>query len=157
MAMRYNLQKCIISPDEKMSAFGPGPWVEESDLAEFSQLGMQCVVVRMAEIGHLCGYVRVPIGHAFHGMNYDVLNDYLDGVRSTVHGGITYARPQDPRTAQDDDEGCWWYGFDAAHAGDLVPKMAKYRQNSGDTYRDMAFMSDECVSLIKILNSRQSQ
>ena len=47
-------------------------WEVES---EFTHEGLQCVVI-MTEMGHRCGYVAIPEGHALHGVEY---NDDVKG------------------------------------------------------------------------------
>jgi hypothetical protein len=55
----------------------------------------------------LCGYVLVPEGNVFYGIDdFGELSERLD-----VHGGITFTL----------DEGTgWWIGFDCAHADDAA-------------------------------------
>lgn len=72
--------------------------------------GFRCVVVG-TRLGHRCGYVEIPMGHALHGRHYD-------NVDISVHGGWTYSE-----CACDDypvitDNKSWWIGFDCAHCGD---------------------------------------
>jgi hypothetical protein len=51
----------------------PGPWTGEPDHHRWtSASGLDCVIHRVGRYsGHLCGYVRVPAGHLFHGRGYD--------------------------------------------------------------------------------------
>ena len=53
------------------------------------------------------GYVILPKEHPFHGVEYDILNEYVD-----VHGGLTYSNT--------DKNGDWKVGFDTAHLGDTL-------------------------------------
>lgn len=56
-----------------------------------------------------------------------------DGIIS-VHGGLTYAGPNndDPEfIGRKDALLQWWFGFDCAHAGDLVPEMEMQRRPGG--------------------------
>lgn len=102
--------------------------------------GLDCHVV-MTDMGHRCGYVRIPPEHPFFGLSY---NDPVplpvastDGrtIEETgivpvlfalmepeewsrrmeahvrVHGGLTYAG----RCGTNNE---WWIGFDCAHVGD---------------------------------------
>ena len=62
------------------------------------------------EIGYRCGYVRVPMGHSWHGKHYDDL-------AVDVHGGLTFSEPDKPCDV-DRPDNAWWFGFDCAHAGD---------------------------------------
>src|SRR5438270_834768 len=63
-----------------------GPWDNEPDRAEFKHLGFPCLLVRQSQSGHWCGYVAVPPGHPWHGLE-DYAAYRLD---VEVHGGITY-------------------------------------------------------------------
>lgn len=76
---------------------------------EWKHAGLSCAVVLAREVGHRCGYVRVPPGHPLHGKFYD--SPDLD-----VHGGLTFAEIE-PCTEHEDGQG-YWFGFDCAHSGD---------------------------------------
>lgn len=84
-----------------------------------------------------------------------------------VHGGLTYANgcqedsPEDlgichKPEASDPDE-VWWFGFDCAHAWDIMPAMMATRREHGiadwaeEKYRDLAYVTAECESLAKQL------
>jgi hypothetical protein len=76
--------------------------------------GLQCIVTR-ADIGckdgwsqHRCGYVRIPQGHVWHGMDY---ND----IPADTHGGLTFAQIEP--CSHEDGTG-YWIGFDCVHCGD---------------------------------------
>lgn len=103
--------------------------------------GLDCVVLGI-DMGHRCGYVRVPDDHPWFGKDYDAQVEKLrdpsedtvddhgivsvfcaagsDDYFSTpngqiaVHGGITFAgKAPHPDCAEG-----WWFGFDCAHSGD---------------------------------------
>lgn len=95
------------------------------------------VIGRNNTLGHLCGYVRLSIEHELNGVGCDDIEG-LD-----VHGGLTYSG--DDLTVDDS----WYLGFDCAHAGDLVPEMAK-RSGNNDfaTYRDVEFVKNELMRLV---------
>lgn len=59
--------------------------------------------------GYGCGYVGVPEGHPWHGMEYDDLRDV------DVHGGLTWSENY---IRGDEEAGWWWVGFDTSHVGD---------------------------------------
>ena len=61
-------------------------------------------------MGYRCGYVRVDKGHAWFGKDYD-------DVPAEIHGGLTFAEPDQPCGKGGADDG-WWVGFDCAHGGD---------------------------------------
>lgn len=58
--------------------------------------------------GFANGYIGVPPGHPWHGLDYD-------DVPADVHGGLTYSEDRAPKEAPD---GFWWLGFDTLHSGD---------------------------------------
>ena len=124
----------------------PGPWQNEVDRMEFGAHGFTCVIVRPHDIGHLCGYVGVPPGHPWHGKGYDEL--YQSGTAPEAHGGLTYAASARwPVSSAHEPDDRWYLGFDCAHAGDLCPGMLRYGRHSGDVYRDMHYVIDECERL----------
>jgi hypothetical protein len=148
------------------SEWGSGPWDGEPDKVSWTDeaTGRPCLGVRNG-MGAWCGYVAVDPGHLLHGEDYDMASEMLD---IDVHGGLTFAdrcqegRPESegichvPQPGQPHD--VWWFGFDTAHAGDLVPSMARYEAawglgNRVDIYRDLAYVQAECASLAKQLAS----
>ena len=116
-------------------------------------------VVMHNNMGFRCGYVRLPLGHPWHGK----LTTYLVNVE--VHGGITYAGPSDPRPyavlshvvalyAVGDDDG-WWIGFDCAHGWDAPDPALPGRHHTcishryfpPDGVRSQEYVEAECRSL----------
>jgi hypothetical protein len=76
------------------------------------------------------GYVILPKEHPFHGVEYDILNEYVN-----VHGGLTYSNV--------DKNGNWKVGFDTAHLGDTLenwPEEAviKHTEELRDQFIDLA-------------------
>jgi hypothetical protein len=153
------------------------PWWTEDNKVDFIAEGFKCCL-RRGPLGSWCGYVGVPASHPWHGKSYndyikptaDMLgprdaNDHgpIDllcmalsdkdpseelsiGLAMRVHGGITYTADHKPYGKP---EGLWWFGFDCAHAGDLVPSFAE-RQcgcHTGDIYRDQSYVVAEVQSL----------
>lgn len=131
--------------DDK-SDWGPGPWQNEPDKAVWvdEATGLDCMIVRN-RLGALCGYVGVAKSHPFSGVDYAECLDDGRGCEEfwqhrtpsrdlDVHGGLTYAGACFP-----DERGpgygichieqpgrpthVWWFGFDCAHAYDVVPQM----------------------------------
>lgn len=113
------------------------PTIEKTFIAH----GLECVVARM-DPGHLCGYVRIPDGHPWCGVNYgehhksgprpddrhptDGLpwREYFDArpeiawddtleSRIIVHGGVTYTGP-----FSEPYQPGWYIGFDTNHLHD---------------------------------------
>lgn len=128
------------------SSYGPGPWQEEPDYANWTDeaTGLQCLIVRSEGSGALCGYVGVEKHHPAYGLSYD-------SVTADVHGGLTYSGPCQGRichVGQTDD--IWWLGFDCAHIGDLTPTD---RTRAPTIYRDFAYVKAEVQSLAHQLGS----
>jgi hypothetical protein len=68
-----------------------------------------------------------------------------------VHGGLTWASNH---AAQEKPDGNWWFGFDCAHSGDLVPGLQGYScPIHGDIYRTQSYVVAECQSLAAQLAS----
>jgi hypothetical protein len=137
----------------------PGPWADEPDKAQWidEATDLDCLIVRNM-LGALCGYVGVPPGHPWHGVEYDVPD-------VEVHGGLTFSDscqegaedgpgichvPQPGRPAE-----VWWLGFDCAHAFDLQPRQADLLAESSKalgltwTYRTFDYVRDECRALAR--------
>lgn len=125
------------------------PWEHEPDNEEWVHelSGYRCWVWRHVTLGHLNGYVAIPKGHLWHGMNYESLN----GV--DVHGGLTYSE-------EDKETGEWVFGFDCAHAGDFSPKLVAtlmeytdtdISHHMRDTYRTFEWVKEEVTKLAKQL------
>jgi hypothetical protein len=70
-----------------------------------------------------------------------VIDDY-DRWRLRMHGR---AICHSPGLGEPDD--VWWFGFDCAHSGDLVPGMPLYTGLAGGVYRDQAYVRGECAKL----------
>lgn len=100
----------------------PHVWLDEPDREEFRHEGFDCLLNRNP-MGAWCGYVAVPEGHPIHGKHYDEVD-------VEVHGGLTYAHKCQGTICHavaegEDDDRLWWFGFDCAHAWDLVPAADK--------------------------------
>lgn len=127
------------------------PWKNEPDELHWAdeKTGLQCSILRIPHSGHLCGYVKVPVGHPLHGTSYsDDLPESLQPLMESVmegtvgkrapmdvfgmaaglrhighlfdvHGGITYSGDLK-------DDGDHWYGFDCAHCDDLCPQLSDW-------------------------------
>ena len=114
-------------------------WEQEPNSKKFGESGYLCEVRRHPSLGHLCGYVHLPKGHELFGIGYY-------DVDVNIHGGLTYAE-------QEGDD--WVFGFDCAHAGDLVPGMHKYHVSIGDVYRNMEYVENETRNLAKQLKEME--
>jgi len=113
--------------------------------------GFECVVMKN-ELGYRCGYVRVPLGHPWHGKGYDEID-------CEVHGGLTFATDDAPCGKAGPNDG-WWLGFDAAHAYDapdpalmseavkaMEPIRKEFHIGRPWQIRDQKYMEAECESL----------
>jgi hypothetical protein len=126
-----------------------GPWDTEADLLRFESHGLPCLILRHRGSGHLCGYVAVPPGHPWHGVDFSSFADRDYSRDPEVHGGVTFAERcagfvcHVPKPGEPAD--VWWLGFDAAHHGDAGPSDRSWR--SGGAYRDIDYMRAECESL----------
>ncbi|MCP3921299.1 MAG: hypothetical protein GY714_01810 [Desulfobacterales bacterium] len=135
------------------SKWGSGAWDLEEDKAAWHDpiSGYPMCLVRVSGMGHWCGYVGIPRRHPYYRVDYDDNYEYIN-----AHGGLTYASHRNPLTKEHDKY--WWYGFDAAHSGDLVPGMAILLKTLSsnhipedlfgkDVYRDEFYMTLECQKL----------
>ena len=118
------------------------PWIDEPDEMEFEHCGLKCKILRVKTLGHLCGYVGIPEYHRLYKKEYPDVNriDELE-----VHGGLTFSDTIG-------NDGLWYFGFDAAHAFDLMPNNP-FRFSSTDLYeyRDINYMKKECEKLAEFL------
>lgn len=145
-----------------------GPWDDEPDKIQFPDdaTGLPCLIVRGPH-GALCGYVGVPNGHRWHGVDYDNCKkfDVPEGEFDAdayidVHGGLTYASFCSenkhgichlPGAGEPDD--VWWLGFDCAHCNDksdmAYPAHIRERRtwSRDDIYRDVAYVKSQCALL----------
>lgn len=119
--------------------------------------GLLCATVR-GPLGNINGYVCVPPGHPWHGVAY---NERLCGddcpERSSLGGDDTYCWDHVPDGLIDvhggltfsgdgvdwlPSEGGWWFGFDTAHSGDLVPGLTL--RFGDEVERDDAYVEMHC-------------
>lgn len=132
--------------DERLAAWGEGPWIDEPDRLEFKAHGLPCMLIRNGRMGNWCGYAAVLPGHPLHGSNYDVAD--LDGIQ--VHGGLTYS---DPEPGEPDD--VWWFGFDCAHGDDVTPgllrRCGEHFRLPDSEYCDVEYVKRETEELARQL------
>lgn len=142
-----------------------GVWSDEPDKVQWvdEATDLDCLILRNRG-GALCGYVGVPEGHPWFGVDYDSCRvkpetDEDFAYWPEVHGGLTYADfchehagddaichvPYDGRPAR-----LWWLGFDTAHSGDISPAYdLKYGGERYGTYKDVEYVKAECRSLAR--------
>ena len=127
------------------------PWWNEENKVDFAESGLACAL-RRGPLGAWCGYVGVSAEHPWFGKSYseEVSVALSISLCCRVHGGLTWAADCMPSEAPD---GRWWFGFDCAHAGDLVPSCAENwsaqerKLFARDVYRDQQFVVSETQSL----------
>lgn len=150
---------------DKLTAFGPGPWVDEVDKVQWQDdaTGLPCLVKRN-HMGAWCGYVGVSKGHP-------LFEDTDAGDQVDPHGGVTFTGFCQPHGEGEEwdaichvvdlgeDDRVWWIGFDCAHYADLVPFVhgtgefgSKLPSPVEITYRDLAYVTDQTVQLARDLH-----
>jgi hypothetical protein len=141
--------------EEKLAKYGVGPWLDEPDRVEFEWRGLPCLMTRNEVSGHLCGYVAVPPGHRWHGLEWD---DPTMGASSLyAHGGVNYSKPCADRVCHVPKPGepadVWWFGFDCVHAFDFAPMHARYGLpcHKSQTYRTAEYVLGEIRRLAEQL------
>jgi hypothetical protein len=138
------------------SAWPRGTWDAEPDKVQWPdpETGLPCLLVRAGQqLGHLCGYVGVPPGHPWHGIEADDIDPHPD-----VHGGLTYSEFCRPATDEGrgvchlpgpgEPDDVWWLGFDCGHFMDSSPGLPSIPgYPAGGVYRDVAYVRAECARL----------
>jgi hypothetical protein len=120
--------------------------------------GLTCFAVRVKWSGHLCGYVKIPVGNRYYRKPYysQNYNRYSRHRRRNpekelrVHGGITFGG-QPARYTGGRLRGSW-LGFDCAHYSDMVPGMEKF--TSDGVYRNLAYVEEQCKKLARQIISK---
>lgn len=134
---------------------GDGPWTGEPDKVQWVDVatGFDCLAVRSPYSGAWCGYVGLPPGHVWHGVDYDRIGAY-------AHNGISYSdrcRPEDLEgrgichvAAPGRPDDLWWIGFHCSGIDDYAPLkhmraaewMGQWRELGDDdqVYRDLPFV-----------------
>jgi hypothetical protein len=143
-----------------------GPWDDEPDKRQWTsesrwngETGIPCLIVRN-HFGALCGYVGLPKGHPWYGVEYEdvevrMTHDALTEDVEFPHGGLTFSgkcSTNDPErgvchvveSGEPDD--VWWLGFDCAHAFDTVPGLNHVDYGDSE-YRNFDYVRVECEKL----------
>jgi hypothetical protein len=114
---------------------------QEGNFKMFFYRDYKCMIRRIGDDGHLCGYVALPKNHVLYGKSFTEIKDKYDLI---VHRGLTFS---DFFGDQQDDR--WYIGFDCAHTGDLIPSMyTKFDELCKTIYRDMEYVEEECKKLV---------
>lgn len=144
-ALEENKISRLVNIDK--SDWGEGPWKDEIDYYAWEDAftDYECVIRRdLHATGAWLGYVKVPSTHLLFREPFN-----SDGTQFLfVHGGLTYSSHGEEPLLPFDEEG-WWFGFDCAHAGDLLPLSSFIPDQLGDlgTYKDINFVKKECEKL----------
>lgn len=149
----------------------PGPWDSEPDKVQWKDdaTGLDCLANRHPRNGNWCGYVGLPPGHRFHGVDYDdVKIEGNEDCYVRVHGGLTFASECEPAddpsrgichvAAPGEPDKLWWLGFDCAHSDDASPRDYYWARTRGypfspvyGTYKSLAYVKAECARLAEQL------
>lgn len=153
-------KKKTAAADHKVDRAGwpEGPWDNEADYLHWvdEPTNLDCLIVR-AGLGHLCGYVGVPEGHPWHGVDY--LHLAVLGEGHSVHGSLTYSARCGGSVCHDvkgRPEPVWWLGFDCGHSGDYAPGMDGRRWPTGPdsgSYRNVQYVQDQISALRKAVTA----
>lgn len=116
------------------------PWDGEPDEREWQDAatGLTCFARRNKHLGAWAGYVVVPEGHPWHGVDHW----NAPAVDADVHGGLTCSGRLRARPAD------WLVGFDCWHDCDACPGLDVHAWARPDAvYRTLAFVEGECAKL----------
>jgi hypothetical protein len=154
-----------------------GPWKLEPDKLLWidEDTGYECLIKRIRNISHLCGYVGITKEHPLFGTSLlqfrrdDTLIKYFD-----VHGMITMSYPgkhfsEEPgpdhklgRTFVDNmppPNEIWWIGMDFVQNEDIIPIISDDpNDNNGERiYRDIGFVTKEVTQLALLLHRFETE
>lgn len=144
------------------------PWASEPDYVMFEASGLTCMVRRVPELGHLCGYVGVGRTHPLFEVDRTDLVPAPDTWTERPfdideHGAIDTFIALGHMHADEIPEGFaplnmligvhggltwsarvhdhtgWWFGFDCAHFDDFSPGLAETIERAG---RDASFLRE---------------
>ena len=100
---------------------------KEGDYKKFTYKGVSCEIKRITSLGHLCGYIKLPL-------------EYSDPESIPCHGGVTFCEEHNDYIE---------IGFDCAHYQDLSPfKLGMGMGGSDGTYRTMEYCENELKSMV---------
>lgn len=141
---------------------GDGPWCDEPDKIQWidETTDLDCLIVRAVTTGALCGYVGVPPGHPWHGMDAFKIPAHAHG-DGLNYGSLCDGNEDGPNICHVPEPGrpadVWWIGFHCAGTWDVQPSrdadLAAEGINPPEsfpwprTYRTIRYVRDECVAL----------
>lgn len=144
------------------------PWLSEPNEATWvdPHSSYTCAILRVGKLGHLCGYVQLPLDHPLNGgkeyfsLDADEIlargpaifaearaSQKLTSIQ--VHGGITYnakGLPGSSILTEGSRKEHYWIGFDCCHSDDLLPGLKPAVANNY-TYRSWDFVQAEVTEL----------
>jgi hypothetical protein len=135
------------------------PWENEPNLISLEGEGYHLLIVRNPHLKTLCGYVGVTRQHPWFLSHYD--DKKLRNI--WVHGGLTFSQKGGVSHFK---KKYWYFGFDCAHAGDLVPSMQEVFQKTNiapfslfknEVYRDIDYVQDEVRNLLEQLKDAKKK
>lgn len=115
-------------------------------LAKGEHAGHEWMIVHNGN-GYRCGYIKVGKNHPWYGLS-------RDDIDADVHGGLTFAEPDEPCDAGGLDDG-YWVGFDCAHGHDLPDPTLPNRHgflmpdysNGRAEVRSQEYVEQQCHAL----------
>jgi hypothetical protein len=159
-------------------AWHPGPWDKEpEDRVQWSDeaTGLPCMLLR-TPVGAWAGYVGVEPGHPLYGVDEHELPGHKGVNYHNYTNELHYIAPDPPSEQAIDEEHpeaiidiirlpmqLWFFGFDAAHGGDLIPgldalnfggidnRRALSLYERQESYRTAAYMQAQCAELAMAL------
>lgn len=155
------------------TAWRSGPWDREPfDKIQWvdEETDLDCLAVRNS-IGAWCGYVGVGSDHPWFDIAYTGCTQgcgeswcgHSPESLIDVHGGITYSDrcqegPEDhsichvPMPGRPDP--VWWFGWDACHAGDIMPGYESACVTDRAEYRTLEYVRRQCRDMARQLAER---
>ena len=164
----YDIMHHKLCESKKKIGSPRGKWIKELNLVRFKAFGYHCVVARIPNLGHLCGYVAIDDKHPLHLKDYPAL---IPNVKLYAHGGITYSYASQGVVSINENDNLWWLGFDCAHFGDYLPYNSSLAMKQitgmddlnsdmygGDfLYKTVGYVKQECIQLAKQLRDIENK
>jgi hypothetical protein len=162
------------------SAWGDGPWdAEDIDREQWADpmTGYACLAIR-SDLGTWAGYVAVGHEHpafgleldnlpAHYGINWTGYNDDVHFITPPPENENACVDENDPKSVLEVirmPDHLWFFGFDTAHAGDLIPSVdyvlkRMTRNPCGErqlgVYRDIGFVKKCCAEIASALKEAE--
>lgn len=150
--MNQEIQKHLITKEQKLELYIPGEWIDEPDFVEFYYRNYKCFILRNKKLGFLCGYIVIKKNHPWFG------KDDQD-IECKVYNGLTYSSQleKDPVVGSG-----FFIGFDCGDFYDFIPAidfsnefklrtLNEIGELSGSdiiTYKNIDFVKKELKNLV---------